>query len=307
MTNMTITMTYIRYSIFLLLSILTLFGFYTYIRYNMFNIYSSSSLSPLSSKEGNKWLFQEKYICKDIREGWDPIKIEKFIEERQSFYYKLTDRLLNEEEWRKGNKTFDLLGPINDLCPNKSEEMGLEKRLCEIPKDDTDCIVISLGGGNQWEFEKTVYDKTKCKIRTFDCTLDLIIPNEIKDRTIGYQYCISDDKPHNQSYNGKMVEFIDWKTMLEDIIGLKDKPPTILKIDIEGYEFGVLRSIFKSEKHYPSQIAIEFHFHALEKIQDVLLFIQYLWNAGYIALVRVDNPYCSSCTDLLLKRIFCYN
>lgn len=78
-------------------------------------------------------------------------------------------------------------------------------------------------------------------------------------------------------------------------------------MDVEGYEFGVFRSIFSSLKGYPSQIALELHFGTLKDMRDAYLFIDLLWKAGYAVIARVDNQWCSSCTDVLLKRIFCYN
>lgn len=80
------------------------------------------------------------------------------------------------------HKFYNLLGPIVDLCPGGVEEYGNEKRLCAPPIDDPSCVIMSIGGNNQWAFEQAVAGRTKCQVHTFDCTLDLKVPAELGDR-----------------------------------------------------------------------------------------------------------------------------
>ena len=52
-----------------------------------------------------------------------------------------------------------------------------EKELCV---DDWDggsgCVVMSIGSNDQLEFEEAVFDRTKCRTFTFDCTGDFTVP-----------------------------------------------------------------------------------------------------------------------------------
>lgn len=55
---------------------------------------------------------------------------------------------------------------------------------------DSDCVIISLGSNNQWEFEKDVFKNTNCKIEVFDCTIAGRIPPKIASRTRYHQICV---------------------------------------------------------------------------------------------------------------------
>ena len=36
--------------------------------------------------------------------------------------------------------------------------------------DNDGCIIYSIGGNNEWQFELDLLQRTKCHIHTFDCT-----------------------------------------------------------------------------------------------------------------------------------------
>ena len=87
------------------------------------------------------------------------------------------------------------------------------------------------------------------------------------------------------------------------------KAPLYLKMDIEGYEYGVLKSIIEDSLLMPMQIAVELHHHECPPVPngkgaiELALFMEYLYTkGGYFLIDRKDNPLCDSCSEILLSR-----
>jgi hypothetical protein len=136
----------------------------------------------------------------------------------------------------------DIAGPVGPACKHPLTAFGGgddEKRACLHPDDlskmgkqksseqNPDCTVYSIGSNNQWDFEMSIYNKTSCRIETFDCTCDGNVPNKIKDRTRFHKICLGD---RNKTVNGK--QHLSWSEM-NSVVGVKSAP-SYLKIDIEG-------------------------------------------------------------------------
>lgn len=297
--------------VFVVFSVLFLVGYYL----SSFTPESKTN-TPVITNSGDhnsgNWDFQTDYICPDVKRTYNPLVVKEFLEDRKKFYYQLTDYFGPNSRYRDGKifdqwsppgKFYDIMGPVVDLCPTKSKEWGTNKTLCDVPEDDSSCVVLSIGGNNEWDFERQIVGKTKCKVHTFDCTLPLVVPPEISSRVTPHQLCVSQNPQTIKFEDGRTQKFITYAEMLK-YLNIREAP-TILKMDIEGHEFGVLRSVFSSLTTFPSQIAIELHFGTLKSVEEAYLFTKYLWEAGYALIARIDNPTCTSCTDVLLKRIFC--
>ncbi len=93
-------------------------------------------------------------------------------------------------------------------------------------------------------------------------------------------------------------------------------PPLYLKMDIEGYEYQVLRSIIDDGFLMPTQIAFELHYATGMKglpwkgrsksSGEIATFMEYLHHqGGYFLLDRNDNIRCNACTELLVSRLPC--
>eukprot|EP01040_Poterioochromonas_malhamensis_P004117 gene4117-4408_t len=222
---------------------------------------------------------------------------------------------------------FHLLGPVGPRCKTPIESYGKaddEKRVCglqqlqkinQVKSQDGqkhECVVYSIGSNNQWGFEEAIIEKTECRIETFDCTLgdNFQLPSHLKDRVRFHAICLSDS---DYEVNGR--RFVSWET-LNKLTGVLTQP-TFLKMDIEGYEFPVLRSIVDSGVFLPLQIAVEVHFIRAvnsgidwRRVSSVELysFINYIYKyGGYYLIDRHDNPLCVSCTEIVLAKLNCEN
>jgi hypothetical protein len=181
-------------------------------------------------------------------------------------------------------------------------------------KNEEECVIYSIGSANSWGFEEEVFDKTNCRVETFDCTVDLKrikIPARLEGRVRFHHICLSHS---DYSYQGR--KYVSWQT-LHTITGLKTSP-TFLKMDIEGYEFPVMISIVNSGVQLPLQIAMELHLERWEKGRGVFdrrvnslelySFASFLYRfGGYYLIDRNDNRNCPHCTELVLAKLDCRN
>ena len=96
-----------------------------------------------------------------------------------------------------------------------------------------------------WDFEAEIVERTPCHVDTFDCTGDpqLMPPAQLCSRVKLHHVCIGASNVTRYSDNHPRV-FLDWQSML-NLVKL-DKPPDFLKMDVEGFEYDVIRSILRN-------------------------------------------------------------
>ena len=180
------------------------------------------------------------------------------------------------------------------------------------------CTVYSIGSNNKWDFEMNFFKQTKCKIETFDCTCNATIPPEIETRTRFWESCIG----ATDSNDKKFLTF----PSLNRMIGRKEGPD-YLKVDIEGYEWGVLKSMADQamrdtsyHKHLPLQIYGEFHLDREATEDNVYkhldgsnayvgkklrhFFDELFIKAGYLIMHRRVTLQTRN-SDILLVKLFC--
>jgi hypothetical protein len=228
---------------------------------------------------------------------------------------------------------FNLLGPVGPPCKTKLEKYGFgdeEKRVCGLQQllrssslekleqsaevdEDHECVILSIGSNNQWAFEEDIINKTSCRVETFDCTVakNLKPPKALRSRVRLHHLCLSD-----RNYEVDDRRYVTWSNLLASI-KLK-KAPTLLKMDIEGYEFPVMKEIIDNGKFLPFQISMEIHYIRHEnnvpvydrRVSSIELyaFLQYLYTfGGYYLIDRHDNPHCRVCSEVVLAKLNCEN
>lgn len=155
-----------------------------------------------------------------------------------------------------------------------------------------------------WGFEESIFDHTSCKVYTFDCTGHYPAPKRISSRVTSIKLCAGkEDKG----------DFRTWNSLLQHV-GLSDAP-AYLKMDIEGFEWGILEDLVVdgSDNLLPQQIALEMHYMTqmtalswhgrLRSAGEIALFGDMMYRAGYNIIDRRDNSACRSCTEILLSRL----
>jgi len=220
-----------------------------------------------------------------------------------------------EQEYLTNHRRFNMLGPVGPTCSKELETYGTgdeEKRACGLKEiaegADGACIIFSIGSNNQWNFEEEIFDRTLCTVETFDCTVtdDVHPPERIQSRVNLHQICLGEN---DAVINNRT--FMSWPS-INKMIGLKTGP-SFLKMDIEGYEFEVMKSIINSGAILPLQIAMEIHFISIDfkkylSSAELLTFMNFLRTfGGYYLVDRHDNDYCPHCSEILLAKLDCAN
>ena len=218
---------------------------------------------------------------------------------------------------------FDALGDITDSSCSKTEKFGTadgEKRLCVSDIDPArPCKVFSLGSANDWRFEEDIVSRTHCSVDTFDCTGDFTVPEHLRSRVTFHKICIG-----TQSSGS----FLAWADVVQ-----RYGVPTVLKMDIEGWEWAVLPQITQGTA--PRQIAMELHACGVfdkavlprvpfqevwgpagdagrfgkdkryvklgDPKAEIKLLMEGLRAAGMYLMDRHDNPFCAACSEIVLR------
>lgn len=100
-----------------------------------------------------------------------------------------------------GHQRFDVIMPVVDACPSLTK-VGSEgdggKLICGLDHivntPDNPCIVYSIGGNKQWDFEADIVKHTSCKVSTFDCTIEGRVPADLQGRVDYRKICLGTDK-----------------------------------------------------------------------------------------------------------------
>ncbi|TFJ82495.1 hypothetical protein NSK_006173 [Nannochloropsis salina CCMP1776] len=214
---------------------------------------------------------------------------------------------------------FDVMMPVMagacemQRMPEMSDDGKFICGIKDIPNEaQRPCIVYSIGSADRWDFEAAIYKSTACEIHTFDCTVDSAhIPEEIQDRVMFHKVCIGNSSKSDSSNN---LIFMNLKEIMDS---LGHTYMTLLKADIEGYEYGMFNEILlEDDVELPEQISFELHYrvapnsHLTWKSREktageIALFAIRLYEQGYRVLSREDNRLCSHCTEFTVARFRC--
>jgi hypothetical protein len=136
-------------------------------------------------------------------------------------------------------------GPAGAAGAGAGGAMGGNKICVDIPEKN--CLIFKYDSRHGWDFEKAILKShPSCQIHTFDCysassssSGTVTIPQELKESVSSHRMCISSKDEH---VGGK--EMLTWSSLLKKLD--VNVAPTALKIDIEGYEWSVLREMMRS-------------------------------------------------------------
>jgi len=212
-----------------------------------------------------------------------------------------------------------------------SDESKIVCGLSELQKEEH-CIIYSIGGNNQWDFEIDLLQRTPCQVHTFDCTGPATrFRKPPHDRLHFHHVCLGiqhQDAPA-QCTESEPKCGATW-TLLEMQQQLGHDRIDLLKMDIEGFEWPILRSwpLLSLDQDtssrendvmiLPMQVLIEIHFWThfkniwqpegdYKSASDMVELQARFLQMGYIVAVRDDNPYCLHCTELTLVRYRCHS
>jgi len=164
-----------------------------------------------------------------------------------------------------------------------------------------------------------------CVTHTFDCTLQNNRPRKkpASDNVRFYPYCIgsSSSSGNNetkatdpQQPQRQFLSYYDlWKQTKTT------SPPKLLKIDVEGFEFGVIPAMLRDSppETWPEQITMEVHWATrmvdvpsilrTRTASEISLFFGQMFNQGGYLPVKAKyfEPGCFTCLEVLMVRVLC--
>lgn len=232
----------------------------------------------------------------------------------------------------KGHRRFAPFSPLLQ-CKDVTSIGGqpgedTSKLVCGLKNLQEGCIVYSIGGNNQWEFELDIVKQTPCVVYTLDCTGPrdrFQVPEH--DRIIFEHICLGSQPEDGQAdclSNTTKCGSTMTLQMIQERLN-HNKAADLLKIDIEGHEIPLFLSWNDASK-YPIQILVEVHYlttfkelvddhHTKNGViyhsiiwefafeEDIINLAAHLMDLGYFTVIRDDNVHCPSCTELSLIRV----
>jgi hypothetical protein len=190
------------------------------------------------------------------------------------------------------------------------------KHLCDLPAlaalRGEPCVVYSLGSNGQFDFEESMVQHTPCEVHTFDCTLDgvqFVVPAHPR---IHFHPLCAGEGGGNPRY----------MSIASLAARLNHTRVHLLKMDIEGFEFRVVESLYGdalrgavgAAQMLPLQISLEVH--AISGLLDSHMHppglsaaeMDALWvpltELGYAVVSREDNKLCKHCAEFTVVRAF---
>jgi hypothetical protein len=188
-------------------------------------------------------------------------------------------------------------------------------------KTDKPCIMYGLGIADDLTFERVMKQRKDCTVYAFDCTS----PPHIAEyaQTLGihfYPWCIGEAHAFNRgnvyTRHSNVNNLHVFKPLHQVMQELGHTYISLLKMDIEGFEWSVFSSMLKNnETIWPDQLAFELHLQGAYEgavnpkvvqnkgIEEMMQLFRDLFHVGYEVLFKELNPsdaYC--CEFTLFKR-----
>jgi len=253
------------------------------------------------------------------------------------YVFDVIEPVKNHARWSAG------LGPITDLCKNvnkieaahggsNGKQQFEDKFMCSFDElrnttkspppsigggdvgGGVSCEIISIGSNGEWGFENTIAETTGCSTHTFDCTVT--DPRKPDTNSIHfYPYCAADK---HKKVDDR--EYFTYSNIIEKS-GLT-KPPTLFKMDVEGFEYDVFTQMINeaelsgSKDMLPSQISVELHYATRmydlpwmmrqRQAGEIAMFSGIMYRkGGYLPVFVKYFQRCDACVELLFVRVFC--
>lgn len=212
---------------------------------------------------------------------------------------------------------FQAMGSCEMTCIGGECRQDTSKQVCGVDEGtmQAPCVVYSIGGNNQWEFELDVLKRTPCEVHTFDCTGSRKRFKKPDNPRLHFHYvCLGTKNPKSGTGEFWTLDKMT-KTLGRDQIDL-------FKIDIEGYEWPqfsswpILTDIRSWQTTLPMQVLVEVHYQSqmpelaydlydFKFPTDMIRLQEHFLRMGYAVVLRDDNEICQHCTELTLIRIKC--
>ena len=283
-------------------------------------------LSPPRSYDPMR-ICQQNYFINSVQPSFSEIstKMDEWLNREVEIERSLVHETRNDYTPRRF-AAFQEMATCNKTCVGGECGKDESKNICGLANLQEPCVIYSIGGNNQWAFERDLLQKTACDIHTFDCTGPLSRFDPPKNERLHFHHVCLGMKSlpaPNITKGKKRKDIVGEVWTLEEMQStLHHNRIDLLKMDIEGFEWPVmyhwhdLFDIRGDTSVLPMQIVVEIHYRTQMKdlsatrgdfknAQDMVQLQSHLLKMGYATIINDLNPYCTHCTELTLMRIRC--
>jgi hypothetical protein len=237
----------------------------------------------------------------------DPWSSKSMVDLATAYHHKflhITGSLRASRGWNQAISALQLKGLVSEgngywAALGKAERPGCvlkdygkgdsRKRVCSAGLEVKNCIVISVGCNNKWEFEKDICEKhPNCRIETLDCTGSVQVPPALVSRVTLHSICVGNFNHANHLTYPSVLHRLNMTS-----------GPSHLKLDAEGAEYKILESIVgMTEDLRPDQISVELHYKGDVSVQnfpivtadEISHVVPMMSQGGYAFIAQDDNP-----------------
>lgn len=296
---------------------------------------SSSFPNQIQKYDPNRLCIQNQYAKSlSLPLSEYGILMDKWLDNKIAIEKELTSRTIGFPWNHDRFDAFQVMGDCEKTCIGGECREDTSKIVCGVTDNqgrnamEAPCVVYSIGGNNQWEFELDALAKTPCEVHTFDCTGPIErfeVPQD--DRLHFHHICLGQE---NKPAPSVILEADNVGAIYGEFMTLEKIQKTfghtkidLLKVDIEGYEWPMFEfwpentDMRSFDMSLPMQVLVEVHYKALpvsdlapypqdfKFTTDMINLQTHLLKMGYAVVKRDDNSRCPHCTELTLVRIRC--
>ena len=134
-----------------------------------------------------------------------------------------------------------------------------QRNVCTQELRKTNCLVYSFGIHNNIQPERNIAAKYGCEVHAFDPTAQHDSTANLTFHQIGLRSGTAQDTTNSHSYAAIKHDQLRTLSEIKQSLGHEERDITLLIMDCEGCEWGVLEDIACAPTRV-QQIAVEFHF-----------------------------------------------
>lgn len=217
---------------------------------------------------------------------------------------------------RADERRFDLLAPgwrapcLRTYGPPHADGTKVLRDVAYLATQPS-CVIYSVGGYMQTEFEEAMLAATPCHVWQFDCTVSegamagVIARMAAADRMHFKPYCVGPEGSTVSVPLEGVATRLHLRSLSSIMRELGHDKADVLKMDCEGCEHDALRELVADAARHgfalPSQVSVEAHVYGEDAtpVAKVLGTFNALYAAGYVEVAREANPvYPACCMEL---------
>jgi hypothetical protein len=212
---------------------------------------------------------------------------------------------------------FPLMPPYVDHAPRVFNVEGSKNIVGLSTIDSNKCVVYAAGIASESGFEEEL-SKSGCEVHAFDCTINASYPSVSGKHFSFHNWCLGknhEDNLQHDIYNKLGKTSFEFKSLKSTMDELGHSYVSLLKFDIEGYEWDLFKNELFTSARRPRQLSFELHtdranrfyvphdnVRGKDRHQVDQLFLQ-LYDMNYRVVSKEINKADAACAEFVLLNI----